>query len=70
YIRHGETGWLVTPGDVTAFAGAVARLLKDAQSRERLGQAATRDMRERFAWERLVKTVELAYGLASLTMSD
>ncbi|MBE9508754.1 MAG: glycosyltransferase family 4 protein, partial [Chloroflexi bacterium] len=27
YIRHGETGWLVTPGDVTAFAGAVARLL-------------------------------------------
>jgi glycosyltransferase involved in cell wall biosynthesis len=65
YIRHGETGWLVTPGDVTAFAGAVARLLKDAQSRERLGQAATRDMRERFAWERLVKTVELAYGLAS-----
>ena len=62
YIRHSETGWLVAPGDVESFAGAVVRLLEDAQLRERLGQAAARDVRERFAWKHLVETVERAYG--------
>jgi glycosyltransferase involved in cell wall biosynthesis len=61
YIRHGETGWLVVPGDVASFAEAVARLLEDVTLRKRLGQAAALDMRERFAWERLVETVERAY---------
>jgi len=60
-IRHGETGWLVAPGDVPSFAEVVMRLLEDAQLRERLGRAAARDVRERFAWESLVGTVERAY---------
>jgi glycosyltransferase involved in cell wall biosynthesis len=64
-IRHGETGWLVDPGDVAAFAGAIVRLLEDAPLRERLGQAAARDVRERFAWGRLVGTVERAYATAA-----
>jgi len=63
YVRHGETGWLVPPGDVPSFAEAVVRLLEDAQLRERLGWAAARDVRERFAWGRLVETVERAYGV-------
>jgi len=63
YIRHGETGWLVEPGDVTGFTEAVVQLLQNTQLRERLGQAAARDVRERFAWERLVETVERAYGM-------
>jgi glycosyltransferase involved in cell wall biosynthesis len=63
YVRHGETGLLVKPGDVDAFAGAVVRLLEDAPLRERLGQAAARDVRERFGWERLVEAVERAYGI-------
>jgi hypothetical protein len=50
---------------VEAFAGAVVRLLEDAPLRERLGQAAARDMGERFGWERLVETVERAYGVES-----
>jgi len=62
-IRHGETGWLVPPGDVPSFAEAVVRLLEDARLRERLGRAAARDVRERFAWDRLVETVERAYGV-------
>jgi glycosyltransferase involved in cell wall biosynthesis len=63
-VRHGETGWLVQPGDVAAFAKAVVRLLEDAPLRERLGQAAARDLRERFAWDRLVEAVEWAYRMA------
>jgi glycosyltransferase involved in cell wall biosynthesis len=62
-IRHGETGWLVAPGDVTSFAEAVVRLLDDGQLREELGRAAAQDVRNRFAWERLVETVERAYGV-------
>jgi glycosyltransferase involved in cell wall biosynthesis len=63
YVRHGETGLLVEPGDVDGFAVAVVRLLKDAPLCERLGDAAVRDLRERFAWERLVEAVERAYGV-------
>jgi glycosyltransferase involved in cell wall biosynthesis len=63
YIRHGETGWLVEPGDVAAFADAVVNLLADAPLRQRLGEAAARDLRERFAWEHLVETVERAYAM-------
>jgi len=63
YIRHGETGWLVEPGDVAAFAEAVVRLLDDAPLRQRLGEAAARDLRERLAWEHLVETVERAYAV-------
>jgi glycosyltransferase involved in cell wall biosynthesis len=62
-IRHGATGWLVESGDVAAFAGAVVRLLEDARLRERLGRAAARDVRQRFAWERLATMVERAYGV-------
>jgi len=63
YIRHGETGWLVPSGDADSFAEAVTRLLEDARLRQRLGQAAARDARKRFAWKRLAETVERAYKI-------
>jgi len=61
-IRHTETGWLVEPGDVPMFGDAVVQLLGDEQLRMRLAEAAIRDMRERFGWERLVGIVERALG--------
>lgn len=61
YVRHGETGWLIAPGDISSFVDAVVRLLEDASLRKRLGRAAARDVRERFAWEDLVSTVKRAY---------
>jgi glycosyltransferase involved in cell wall biosynthesis len=65
YIRHNETGLLVEPGLSISFADAVVRLLGDARLRERLGEAAAQDVRERFAWDRLVNRVERAYGAGS-----
>jgi glycosyltransferase involved in cell wall biosynthesis len=62
YIRHGETGLLVEPGDVPAFADAVVQLLRNPALQDRLGQGAARDVRERFAWRRLIERVERAYG--------
>ena len=61
-IRHGETGWLVAPGDVEGFAAAVVRLLEDGELRERLGRAAARDVRTGRSWDRLAERVERAYG--------
>jgi len=63
YIRHGETGLLVEPGDVSSFAGSVVRLLEDASLRRRLGRQAARDLQERFSWCCLAETVEQAYGV-------
>jgi glycosyltransferase involved in cell wall biosynthesis len=62
YIRNGETGLLVEPGDVPAFADAVVQLLRNPALQDRLGQGAARDVRERFAWGRLIERVERAYG--------
>jgi glycosyltransferase involved in cell wall biosynthesis len=60
-IRHGETGWLVAPGALDAFADGVVRLLEDAPLRERLGRQAARDVRARLGWQRLADTAERAY---------
>jgi len=40
YIRDGETGLIVAPGDPAAMAEAVRRLLEDPAERARLGQRA------------------------------
>jgi glycosyltransferase involved in cell wall biosynthesis len=39
-IRHGENGVLVAPGEVDELADALAMLLGDASTRERLGVEA------------------------------
>jgi len=64
YIKHGTSGFLVEPGDTAAFAGAVIRLLKDHDLRERLGGGARQRVRQYFTWDRLVDSVEAAYRLA------
>jgi glycosyltransferase involved in cell wall biosynthesis len=39
-VRHGETGWLVPPGDPAALADAVVHLLRQPALREELGRRA------------------------------
>jgi glycosyltransferase involved in cell wall biosynthesis len=41
-VRHGENGWLVTPGDVSGLATALTELLGNEPLRLSLGQAARR----------------------------
>ena len=50
-ISDGENGLLVAPDDEDALAAALVRLLGDEALRERLGEAAARTIRERFALE-------------------
>ena len=61
YIRHNETGVLVPSGDTAAMAQAVIDLWRDRERADRLGQAATQDMLERFSWDRLARAVERIY---------
>jgi len=64
FIRHGETGWLVQPGDAGEFAEAVIRLLEARDLRARLGAAAAKDVRARFGWATTIETVLRAYEAA------
>ena len=59
-VAHGETGWLVPPGDAVALAEAIRRLMSDADLRARMGAAGRQRMVERFTWrETARKTVAL-----------
>jgi glycosyltransferase involved in cell wall biosynthesis len=63
YIRHNETGILVSSGDVEAMAHAAIELLRDREKADRLGRQAAQDVSERFSWEWLALDVERIYGV-------
>ncbi len=58
---HNETGLVVPPGDVTALAQAIQRLLDDPALRQRFGAAGVRRVRELFVRERMINGIERVY---------
>lgn len=50
-VRDGETGLLYPAGDVAALTAACDRLLSEPALRRRLGQAAAREIRDRYTWD-------------------
>jgi len=54
YIRDGETGLIVAPGDPHALVVALRRMLEDPDYVRRLGDAARRDVLDRFSPDRYV----------------
>ncbi len=60
-IRDQETGVLVEPDDPLSLAEAVIGLLHDREKRKRLGEAARRDVEERFSWNRIAQKTEDFY---------
>jgi glycosyltransferase involved in cell wall biosynthesis len=61
YIRHNETGLLVSPGDESAFADSILDLLSDTDKRKQLASCAAAAMARNFNWGTLVETVETPY---------
>lgn len=49
-VRDDETGILVPPGDVSAAADAIERLVRDTELRSRLGHRGREFVRERYDW--------------------
>jgi glycosyltransferase involved in cell wall biosynthesis len=62
YIEHLSSGYLVRPGDSSAFASGVLRLLRDEELRSRLGRRARQRVAEQFPWDKLGVVVERAYS--------
>jgi glycosyltransferase involved in cell wall biosynthesis len=60
-VRDGVTGRLVAPGDAVALAAALIALRDDPAGRERLGEAASADVRERFSAARLLERTQALY---------
>jgi glycosyltransferase involved in cell wall biosynthesis len=56
-IRQGETGILVPPGNIGAFADAVEKLLADEGLRRRMGEAGRRRVEREYTIERHVAAV-------------
>jgi glycosyltransferase involved in cell wall biosynthesis len=56
-IADGENGLLVEPGDPRAIAAAIARLLKVAELRQKLGEAARRTVVAGYTWRRNAERV-------------
>jgi len=51
-IDHGRTGYRINAGDVDHLAYLMRQMFRDRDLRKTLGQAAYRDVRNRFTWER------------------
>ena len=60
-VSHGETGWLVPPGDPAAMAAAALSLLADPPRRAAMGRAARAAALARFQPGPLVSRVEEIY---------
>ncbi len=50
-IKDGVTGILVPPADPQKLAAAINRLIADPMLRDRLAEAASADVRQRFTWD-------------------
>ena len=65
-VQHGETGLLYPPDDIDALVSACDRLLANPALRQRLGQAAAQEIRERYTWDHnAARVIELARSLIS-----
>jgi glycosyltransferase involved in cell wall biosynthesis len=63
-VVHGETGLLVAPGDARSLAGAIVRLLKDRDLRQRMGQAGLARVAAHFGVAKLLDGTLRAYQRA------
>jgi 2-deoxystreptamine N-acetyl-D-glucosaminyltransferase/2-deoxystreptamine glucosyltransferase len=63
-VRDGETGLLYPHGQVDALVAACERLLADPALRRSLGQAAAKEVHDRYTWdENAERVAELARSL-------
>ena len=60
-IDHGRTGLLVEPGNPTALADALRRLLTNPAAAAQIGERARADVQQRYSFERMVEAFEDLY---------
>jgi glycosyltransferase involved in cell wall biosynthesis len=57
-VADGETGVLLAPGDVGAWASALSALLADPARRQRMGAAARARAEAKFTWAACARDLE------------
>jgi glycosyltransferase involved in cell wall biosynthesis len=60
-VKDGSNGLLTLPGDASAMAAAMQRLIDDAALRARLGAQARKDAQQKYSWERYIARLEQLY---------
>jgi len=60
-VEHGQTGWLVPPGDHDELIDALHTLLGDSTLRSRLAKRAVGEVHQRFSADRLINQFEVIY---------
>jgi glycosyltransferase involved in cell wall biosynthesis len=65
-VEHGRTGFLVPPGDPSALADAITRLLEDEASRRCMGQAGRQRVLEYFTWGKIAQDLMQHYVFLAL----
>lgn len=61
-VKHERNGLAVPVGDAPALARAIARLHADPALRRRLGEAARKDVEQRYSWERIAQKAFALYA--------
>jgi glycosyltransferase involved in cell wall biosynthesis len=61
WIDDGRNGLLVPPGDVTAMAAAIDRLIRNPDLPSRLGRSAREDAVEKHSWDRYLSDLDDLY---------
>jgi glycogen(starch) synthase len=61
-LQDRETGLLFAPGNVSALAENVVRLVEDPALRDRLGAAAAHEVRKKWLWSAIAPRVWAIYG--------
>ena len=69
-IHHGETGWLIPPGDIQGFADAIRILSEDNELREEMGRKAAEEARACHSWKHRAAHILEYYQNRKLMLSD
>ncbi len=64
-IKEGETGLIVSPGDVSSLLRALRKFIADAESRQVMGAAARDRVVQKYSWDATLDALEWTYRLKS-----
>lgn len=69
-LRHDENALLIQPGDVSALANALRRMIEDAPLRSRLAARALAEARELYSWPTVARQIVEVYERLRFTEPD
>lgn len=69
-IHDGHTGRLVPPGDSEALSEAIIHLIRNAETRDKIGRMARQEVERHYSWKAFITQLEKALREAKNSSSD